>query len=178
MLHEQNETFPIVSMRLPSKSLQEQVMKSKHTHEIYRNVQDIFYHRASDLFSSYLQPVQSRHFPTDVIQLCQRVVQQNPVNQRDTTCQVHIKRLSAVWQFEKTSRQSKKSGWTELKLTVKQGSSVLKRSWGIFDGYCYFLGSYKKQKQQQQVEVSAWCVLISSIETQVWNKHKVVEKKT
>lgn len=31
--------------------------------------------------TSYLQPVQSGHFSTDVVQLCQRVVQQNPVSQ-------------------------------------------------------------------------------------------------
>lgn len=31
----------------------------------------------------YSQPVQSGHFLTDVIQLCQRVVQQNPARQGD-----------------------------------------------------------------------------------------------
>lgn len=31
--------------------------------------------------TSYLQPIQSRHFLADVIQLRQRVIQQYPVNQ-------------------------------------------------------------------------------------------------
>ncbi len=88
ILQECNETFPMLSMRFPSKSLKECIMKSTHTHN--RNTQsnslkDTLLLKtdktAIDFLTSNLQPVQSRHFQTDIIQLCHRVVQQNPVNQ-------------------------------------------------------------------------------------------------
>lgn len=92
---ERRETFPMVSMRFPSKSLQEHDVKSErtHTHAQTTITENKFIKthatsRARQLLMCrrpYSQPVQPRHFLADVIQLCQRVVQQNPVNQQDTT---------------------------------------------------------------------------------------------
>lgn len=56
----------------------------------------------------------------------------------------------------------------EIKLTVKQGSSVLKKSWRLFDEYCYFQGSYNTKQDilsaSFAVQIQKYAVLIDSEE--------------
>lgn len=76
----------MVSMRFPSKSLDQK--ENRHV-----NTLDKFIHLKGLLISvkaafdmvHHSQPVQSWHFATDVIQLRQRVVQQNPINHHQNT---------------------------------------------------------------------------------------------
>lgn len=70
---------------------------------------------------SHLQPVQSGHFPTDVIQLCQGVIQQNPFNQRQKETVSHIsslcsKTFALSWEIMAAASNNLKKASDERKI--------------------------------------------------------------
>lgn len=155
MAHERNETFPTDSMRFPSKSLQEQrAHPHTRTHRINSSegMDSLVARQHLILPTFHSQPVQSGHLSTDVIQLRQRVVQQNPFSQRrqffTTTLRGKSLCLSSINCYEKGSYATKIWQRITLRLTEGQESSALKRSRRISDGCYCFPGSYIKKKQK------------------------------